>query len=134
MKAKCIANNINTLPKESQKFAYHQDEAGATDLTIGIEYIVYGTRRNDYGDFYWVLTDEISPHVPWWMPAAFFEVTDDHKPSDWVKDEWEGYGHEVVYANPLYGTFSEDIEDGTPAGYQAFAELRIEAEKDQNSN
>jgi hypothetical protein len=127
MRVKCKSNNIKSLALGVEQFAFGQDDEGNVDLTIGKEYIVYGIRQNDLGSFYLVLTDELNTELPWWIPADLFEVTDRTKPTTWKTDNWEGYGSETVWANPVYFDASADIEDGTPKGHEIFEKMKKEA-------
>ncbi len=129
MKVRCVNNSYSALTKELQEFAFGQDESGKVDLTRGKEYVVYGVRENDLGKFYYILTDELNVALPWWMPSSYFKVVDEQRPTSWQKQEWRGYGEEIVYADPLYSEASEKIEDGTDEGLRAFEQMRKDAEK-----
>lgn len=123
MKVTCIDNNSQNLGEELAQFAFTQDKkTGKVDLTIGQEYIVYGIRQNNMGIFYLVLTDTINNRLPWWMPAVFYHVSDATKPTDWVCKTFEN--EDIYTINPEYFEASEDIEDGTPKGYEAFAKIK----------
>jgi hypothetical protein len=124
MRVKATNNSIEVLDPALHEFAFGKDENGRVDVTPGQEYTVYGTRHNKYGDFYWVLTDQINTKLPWWMPAKFYEVVDDLVPDDWEKVVWDGYGIETVHANPLYTKYNKAILDGTKDGYRAFEKIK----------
>lgn len=126
MQVICTQNNRSILPKKLQKFAFGITGEPLVDLSVGKIYTSYGIRENNLGRFYWVLTDEVNTELPWWMPAAFFEVVDSSEPSTWKLHQWKGYGKEVVRADPLHSKYSEDIEDGTDKGYVAFEKIRKE--------
>lgn len=125
MKAKCIYNDVAHLSKKLQKFALTQDDKGIVDLTVGLEYKVYGIRKNKLGTFLLVLTDSIHSDLPWWMPQTFFEDLDfSTLPTSWQKIYWKGYGKEEVIAHPAYHDAMEDVEDGTNNGYEVFEEMK----------
>lgn len=128
MLVKVTHNHLGRLVPELRKFAFSQDSEGNVDLTPGKEYVVYGIRNNKYGRFYLVLTDKRNTELPWWIPAGFFEITNDKVPKSWRIDTWEGYGQETVQADPAYFDAQEDIEDGTDKGRIVFETMKKGAE------
>jgi hypothetical protein len=106
-----------------QRLAFTQDNEGIVDLAINKKYKVYGIRKNKFGTFFLVLTDQIHSDLPWWMPEIFFKITDTYMPTNWRKTSWRGYGKEEVYSHPSYFEVMEDIEDSTEIGHEVFAEM-----------
>lgn len=130
MKVRCVTNNILSLPKEQQEFAYGQDEQGITELTIGKEYISYGVRTDKLGQSYLVLSDDLHSELPWWMPAGLFSVSDARQPKSWRELEIKGdeFGPEKLLADPEYFEVAEEIEDKTKKGRRAFDGFRAKSE------
>ena len=96
MIVKCTANNVNVLPERIRKYAFTQDNEGQVDLTLNLEYQVYGLRDNKDGKFYLVLTDSVHADLPWWMPADLFEELDSNIPSDWIERSWGIIGKDKI--------------------------------------
>jgi hypothetical protein len=123
MKVICKDNTINNLDKRLLQFAFGQDEDGKVDLTIGNSYEAYGIRKNKYGEFYLVTTDELNRKLPWWMPAGLFEPIIEINP-EWVEKKYGFLKAATEIANKYYFGYEEDIEDGTKAGYEAFKMMK----------
>jgi hypothetical protein len=121
---RCISNDLKELDKKLTRFAFHQDESGVTDLTVGKEYKAYGKRKNKLGSFFFIVTDD--DKLPWWMPAAFFEIEDENHPDNWVEEKFNArYGKASVLASPEYhASNSEDIEDGSLEGFRIFDKMK----------
>ena len=124
----CKSNKLSELSnfEKISKFAFDQESDSVVQLTIGDEYLVYGVRKNNLGEFYLVVRDNES--LPWWMPVGLFTVKVSKVPVSWSVDRWTGYGKETVKSNSIYFDAYEDIEDGTPIGYETFAKMKQEVE------
>jgi len=122
---KCKTNKLATLPKRLQKFAFTQNEQGILDLTPGKFYTVFGVRRSRNETFYLTLTDSINTKLPWWMPGRLFSNPDTDPPQHWVRRRRRGWFHtdEILAPAPYHG-HENDVEDGTPAGYEAFEKMK----------
>lgn len=130
MIVQCIQENIDKLPTKLHSFAFSQDATGKVDCTIGKRYVVYGTRDNEYGRFYLVLTDTLYTDLPWWMPAGLYEVVDETVPNDWVEhNDTAG----KTFASNLYFGAEAEIEDGESQGIAVFSRMRVEPECDQST-
>lgn len=124
MTIKCIGNEINRLPEDLHKFAFTQNEQGTVDLTLGKKYIVYGVRKNKWGEFYLILTDTVHTNSPWWMPQLFFEAAEDSVPSAWQKKSHGLFSRAWTLTDPAYFDAEQDIEDGTPHGLAVFEDMK----------
>jgi hypothetical protein len=128
MKVVCRSNNIYNLDKRLLSFAFGQDEKGVIDLTIGKEYEAYGVRKNRYGTFYLLTTDELNKKLPWWMPAGLFESKQDI-PSSWVEKRYGVFNKNKEITNKYYLGYELDIEDGTKRGHEAFKDMVADEKK-----
>jgi hypothetical protein len=124
MQVICKTNDLSTLHKELLKFAFMQDEKGIVPLTPGQKYTVYGRKENRFGEFVFVVGDD--EKLPWWMPKGLFEEVEVTLAPHWKTEKYPSAygGTEVVSAPTLYFNHEDDIEDGTKAGYEAFAAIQ----------
>jgi hypothetical protein len=128
MKVKCINNHIDILSKKRHKFAYTQDSKGVVDLELGKIYQVYGIRKSGNKKFFLLLTETIHYDLPWWMPADFFEIVDDSKPTSWYEQKFGLIKKDIVCSSPYYFDAIDAIEDGSTRGKKAFVLMRQESE------
>lgn len=126
MRVRAIKNRIDDLPEDLQNFSFNQDQYGDIDITIDRIYDVYGIRRNTYGTFYLVTTDEINENLPWWMPSALYDIENSEAPAEWVqKKEASSYGGDMLTSSwNIYFDVEEDIEDRTDRGQEVFEQMQ----------
>ncbi len=114
MIVKASRNKKVDIPLDIRNYAFGGD-GKQIPLTVGKRYVVSGIREMLGHEFFLIIPDdnELSGR-PWWYPSELFEVTDDFKPEDWVKNDFP----EVIYetfpelANDATGNFENNLEDG----------------------
>jgi hypothetical protein len=124
MTVECIENSVAILGKRLRGLAFTQDDGGRLDIEIGKKYEVFGTRSNQYGVFYLVLTDSVHTRTPWWMPAALYKVVDSNTPAEWVTKRSGVIRKDEIRSDEIYFDAIDDIEDGTKRGIEIFSEMR----------
>jgi hypothetical protein len=126
MKVKCKTNKVSDLPEALRMHAFTQDQYGIADITPGKTYEVFGIWNHENGTSYLVLTDSVRADLPWWMASQFYEQPEGATPSQWATKR---YGKTNVVTAPLayhkaIERNEDDIIDKTPAGYEAFEEIK----------
>lgn len=124
MKVRCVKTEINNPSPELESSGWSDAEGY---LTLGKEYEVFAFFRSYHGkdiDAYLICDDfynDMDYNYPLYIPAMFFIITDDSKPSFWITPP-----DNPRYEGPpeLVQEKYEAILDGDPVLIAAFRKLK----------
>lgn len=124
MKAKCITTIIDSPDFDLIKSGWWHVE---NYLTVGKEYVVYAVYSSCYcpgSDAFLVCDDNYNDNSYYWpvyIPACFFEITDNVRPDNWI----------VSQENPKYcgpaeigPCYYESLVDGDAEVLAAFRRIK----------
>lgn len=134
MRVRCIASSGSALPASCIDEPANITRDTEFPLTVGSDYVVYGTTMHRGHCWYYVFDDNKLTY-PVWKLAPLFEVSDPALPHDWIvgytrSDNYpESY---PVFSFPEWALdhyFYERLVDGDATAVAIFAARRVSAEQ-----